>query len=89
MDVVIITPIMLTSENIIAFRFSLNSNRREFCNISKGYYGNGYMHMQTNTTETIALQSVDYGTHYNLSNDNYFEVEFETNSDSQIDLITI
>ena len=61
----------------------------DFYTISKNYFGNGYMYMQTNTTETIALQSPDYGTHYNLSNDNYFEVEFETNSDSQIDLILL
>jgi len=59
------------------------------CKISKNYFGNGYMYLQTNNSETIALQSVDYDTHYNLSNVYYFEVEFETNSDSQIDLILL
>ena len=56
-------------------------------NISKKYQGGGEMYMQTNTTESIALQSTDYGTHYNLSSGDYFEVDMETSSDSQINLI--
>ena len=56
-------------------------------NISKKYQGGGYMYMQTNTTESLGLQSTDYGTHYNLSSGDYFEVDFQTSSDSQIDLL--
>jgi len=57
-----------------------------FYNISKNYFGNGYMYMQTNTTELISLKSVDYGIYYTLSSGDYFEVDFQTNSDSEINL---
>ncbi|MFX0024593.1 MAG: hypothetical protein ACFE9S_19920, partial [Candidatus Hermodarchaeota archaeon] len=57
--------------------------------LSKIYYGSGYMYMQTDETETIALRSKDYGTHYNLSSGDYFEVDLQTSSDSQIDLILL
>ncbi len=53
----------------------------------KNYYGDGYMYMQTDTTETVALESIDYTTHYNLSSGEFFEVDFQTSSDSQINLI--
>ena len=75
---------MLGYENSRVYKYG-----PKFCNIYKNYFGNGYTYMQTNTTETIALRSVDYGTRYNLSKYYYFEVEFETNSDSQIDLILL
>jgi len=75
---------MLGYENSRVYEYS-----PKFYDISKYYFGNGYMYMQTNTTETIALQSVDYVTQYNLSSGYYFRVEFETNSDSQIDLILL
>ena len=55
-------------------------------NISKNYFGGGYTYMQTNKTELISLKSIDYTTHYNLSSGDYFEVDFETNSDSEIKL---
>lgn len=58
-------------------------------NISKNYFGNGYMYMQTNKTELISLKSVDYGTHYNLGSGDYFEIDFQTNSDSKINLILL
>ena len=57
--------------------------------ISKEYFGGGYMYMQTNTTENIALQSIDYTTHYNISSGDIFELDIETNSDSQINLILL
>jgi hypothetical protein len=56
-------------------------------NISKNYFGSGYTYMQTNTTESISLESIDYGTHYNLSSGDYFEIDFQTSSDSKIELI--
>ena len=49
----------------------------------------GYAYMQTNITESIDLLSQDYGAHYNLSSGDYFEVDFQTSSDSQINLILI
>lgn len=58
-------------------------------NISKNYFGSGYMYMQTNETETIALKSEDYETYYTLSSGDYFEVDLQTNSDSQINLILL
>jgi len=57
--------------------------------LSKNYQGGGMMYMQTNTTELISLKSTDYGTHYNLSSGDYFEVDFQTSSDSQINLILL
>lgn len=57
-----------------------------FCNIFKNYFGNGYMYMQTNTTELISLKSIDYGTYYILNSGDYFEVDFQTNSNSEIKL---
>jgi len=57
--------------------------------ISKNYFGDGYMYMQTGTTELISLKSPDYGTHKTLSSGDYFEVDFQTNSDSQINLILL
>ncbi|GAG69108.1 unnamed protein product, partial [marine sediment metagenome] len=56
---------------------------------SKNYMGGGMIYMQTDTTESIALQSSDYGSHYTLSSGDYFEVDFQTSSDSQIDLILL
>jgi len=55
--------------------------------LSKNYFGDGYMYMQTNTTETLALLSQDYGTHYTLNSGDYFEIDFQTNSDSKIELL--
>jgi hypothetical protein len=58
-------------------------------NINKNYFGSGYMYMQTDITESISLKSKDYGTHKTLSSGDYFEVDFQTNSDSQINLILL
>ncbi len=49
----------------------------------------GYAYMQTNTTESISLNSTDYGTHYNLSSGDYFQIFFQTSSDSLINLILL
>lgn len=57
--------------------------------LSKIYFGSGYMYAQTNEIEDIGLQSIDYTTHYNLSSGDYFEVDFQTSSDSQINLILL
>jgi len=57
--------------------------------ISKNYYGSGYAYMQTNKIESIFLKSQDYGTHYDLSSGDYFEVDFQTSSDSKIDLVLL
>ena len=57
--------------------------------ISKNYYGSGYTYIQTNTTESISLLSSTYATNYSLSSGDYFEVDFQTTSDSQIDLILL
>ena len=35
--------------------------------ISKNYFGSGYMYMQTDTTESIGLKSKDYGAHKTLN----------------------
>ncbi len=61
----------------------------QYLNVSKNYFGSGYMYMETNTTEPIGLQSIDYTTHYNLSSGDYFEIDFQTISDSQINLILL
>ncbi len=58
-------------------------------NISKNYFGNGYMYIQTNTTELISLKSINYGIDYTLNTGDYFEIDFQTNSDSQINLILL
>lgn len=58
-------------------------------NVSKNYQGSGYMYMQTDTTEVVALRSQDYGSTYSLSSGDYFEVDFQTSSDSQINLILL
>lgn len=55
--------------------------------ISKNYFGDGYMYMQTNETELISLKSKDYGAHKTLSSGDYFEIDFQTSSDSEISLI--
>ncbi|KKM81852.1 hypothetical protein LCGC14_1325600, partial [marine sediment metagenome] len=47
----------------------------------------GYAYMQTNTIELVSLSSSVYGTNYTLSSGDYFEVDFQTSSDSQINLI--
>ncbi len=57
--------------------------------VNKNYFGSGYMYMQTDTTEGISLKSKDYGAHKTLNSGDYFEVDFQTNSDSQIDLILL
>ena len=57
--------------------------------LSKNYQGSGMMYMQTNTTELISLKSTDYTTHYNLSSGDYFQIDFQTSSSSQIDLILL
>ena len=57
--------------------------------ISKYYYGGGLVYMQTNTTESISLLSSTYVTNYTLSSGDYFEVDFQTNSGFQIDLILL
>ena len=49
----------------------------------------GYAYMQTNETESIALQSTNYGSHYTLNSSDYFEVDFQTSSDSLINLILL
>ena len=61
----------------------------KYVNTFKNYQGAGYMYIQTNTTEAVALQSTDYGTHYNLSSGDYFKLDFQTISDSQINLILL
>jgi len=77
-----------TSTTSAEFHSKENTNDPMFIReISKEYFGGGYMYMQTGSTETIALQSTDYGNYYNLSSGDYFEVDFETSSDSQINLI--
>jgi len=58
-------------------------------NVYKNYFGDGYMYMQTDTTESIGLQSKDYGAHKTLSSGDYFEVDFQTSSDSKIELILL
>ena len=60
-----------------------------FLDVSKVYQGSGYTYMQTNTTELISLKSQDYTTHYNLSSGDYFEIDFQTSSDSKIELILL
>ena len=57
--------------------------------LSKYYVGGGLIYMQTDELETISLRSDDYGTHYNLSSGDYFELDFQTSSDSQINLILL
>ena len=57
--------------------------------VPKFYMGEGYNYIQTNITEAIVLKSTDYGTHYTLNSGDYFEVNFQTNSDSQINLILL
>jgi len=57
--------------------------------ISKNYQGGGYMYMQTNTTEMVSIQSTVYGINYTLSSGDYFEVDFQTSSDSKINLILL
>ncbi len=57
--------------------------------VNKNYFGSGYMYIQTDTTELIGLKSKDYGAHKTLNSGDYFEVDFQTNSDSQIDLILL
>ena len=58
-------------------------------NIYKNYFGSGYMYMQTDISESISLISKDYGTHKILNSGDYFEIDFQTNSDSQINLILL
>jgi len=55
--------------------------------MSKNYFGDDYMYMQTNILESIGLKSVDYGFHYTLASGDYYEIDCQTNSDSQINLI--
>lgn len=62
---------------------------KPYYNTSKNYFGDNYMYIQTDTTELISLKSIDYTTHYNLSSGDYFEVDFQTSSDSQINLILL
>ena len=85
--------IFLAGTNWYILRSTRGSGRiYEYCafyNISKNYFGSGYMYMQTDTTELISLKSTDYTTHYNLSSGDYFEVDFQTSSDSQINLILL
>ena len=57
--------------------------------ISKNYYGSGYTYMQTDETELISLLSSTYATNYTLSSGEYFEVDFQTSSDSQINFILL
>ena len=57
--------------------------------VNKNFFGSGYMYIQTDTTETISLSSQDYGSHSTLSSGDYFEVDLQTSSDSQIDLILL
>ena len=58
-------------------------------NVFKNYFGSGYTYMQTNTTELISLLSSTYTTNYILSSGEYFEVDFQTNSDSLTNLILL
>ncbi len=58
-------------------------------NLYKSYLGSGMMYMQTNTTELLSLKSTDYGSYYTLSSGDYFEMDFQTSSDSQINLILL
>ncbi len=55
--------------------------------VNKNYFGSGYMYMQTDTTEQISLLSQEYGTHYTLNAGDYFSIDFQTNSDSKIELL--
>jgi len=60
--------------------------------INKNYHttaGEGYVYFQTDTTESLGIISGNYGTHYNLSSGDYFEVDFQTSSDSKIELILL
>ncbi len=57
--------------------------------VSKKYQGGGYMYIQTNTTELISLKSTAYGSNYTLSSGDYFEIDFQTSSDSLINLILL
>ncbi|MBY9008822.1 MAG: DNRLRE domain-containing protein, partial [Candidatus Lokiarchaeota archaeon] len=66
-----------------------SNNPKITYDISKNYFGSGYTYMQTNETETIALQSIDYTSHYTLNSGDYFEVDFQTSSDSQINVILL
>jgi len=54
--------------------------------VYKNYFGSGYMYMQTDTTELISLKSQNYDSTYNLSAGDYFAIDFQTNSDSKIEL---
>ena len=77
-------------ERYIPFYSRESSNKPHIRHyLSKNYFGSGYMYMQTNTTELISLKSIDYTTHYNLSSGDYFEVDFQTSSDSKIELILL
>jgi hypothetical protein len=58
-------------------------------NVSKNYFGDGYMYMQTDITESLSLKSQDYGTHKTLNSGDYFEIDFQTSSDSKIELILL
>jgi len=55
--------------------------------IQKKYQGAGYMFMQTDITELVSLLSTDYGSHYELESGDYFEIDFQTSSDSKIELL--
>ncbi len=57
--------------------------------ISKNYYGSGYTYMQTDETELISIFSSVYATNYTQNSGEYFEVDFQTSSDSLINLILI
>ena len=55
-------------------------------NISKNYQGNGYTYVQTDKSKEVGLISSTYDSNCSLSSGDYFEVDFETNSNSEIKL---
>lgn len=55
-------------------------------NISKFYQGNGHMYMQTNKLEEVGLISSIYNSNCSLSSGDYFKIDFETNSNSEVKL---
>jgi len=72
---------------------SCNDEWDEFCckyeplvSIFKNYFGSGYTYIQTNKLEEIGLVSSVYNSNCSLSSGDYFEVDFETNSNSEIKL---
>ncbi len=62
------------------------SNDSIVYNISKNFQGNGYAYVQTDESEEIGLISSVYNYYISLKKGDCFEIDFQTNSDSEIKL---